>query len=58
MIKKWNANVELNWDRSNCEDFIVKANTELKARKFIAEAVKKKYPDVGIRFNILNIKPI
>lgn len=53
MINRWKANVELNWDRSNCEDFIVKANTEIKARKYVEEAVKKKHPNT--RFNILNI---
>lgn len=57
MINKWIAEVELNWDRQNCEEFTVKANTKSKAVKFVGEAVTKKYPDIGV-FNILNIKQI
>jgi hypothetical protein len=56
MIKEWSSIVELNWDASNCEEFKVKANTESKAHARIKKAVKKKYPNIGSRFHIIELK--
>jgi hypothetical protein len=56
MLKTWIADIELNYDSSRVEEFDVEAITDINAYRKLKEKVRKKYPNIGTRFRITNLR--